>query len=151
MQTEQRLATAQITSNFLLGLLKPQPDLEMMSFLDDTDLESIVMRFAHGECHFWSLALAENHHNVEICGLFIGDEIIHSCLVSDNMYIDARGVHTKESLLESWQFVTGEICEIENISYSELYGLVNPTKEDLEDTHANINYWYSLTQEYFKN
>lgn len=86
--------SAAICKSLLNGEFKPNENLEFVSFLGDTDLESVVMRYGHGDCHIWSIALAEaalrNHYfDVKLFVLEIGATIIHSGVFFNGVFLDS--------------------------------------------------------------
>lgn len=144
-------ASSEICHALANGEFKPKTNLEFASFLGDTDLESVVMRYAHGECHFWTIALLEapwinQSAAVEVFCLLVDGALIHSGIFSNDIYLDAAGVHTKSDLISHWSMHGG--VELEVWDYDELHDCVYPTEQDLIDTKDNIEFWYKKTRNY---
>lgn len=141
----------QFCSDFLAGKYLAKDSLEDVSFLNDTDLESIVMRYAHGDCHAWTIALVECDFKLNIHGLYADGQIIHSCLSNGTIYLDATGIHTEDALLSTWKFITGVECEVEQLSHEEVYRLIMPMCDEIAEAQDNIAIWLKKASTYLKN
>lgn len=79
------LAVVKLSNDFFSGQLHPkEKTLEESLFLGDTDLESIVMQYAHGECHTWTVALHQACPRTGVHFVLADDEIIHSFITSED-------------------------------------------------------------------
>lgn len=147
----QKQQIQQLCSDFLGNKLKATDSLELLSFLGDTDLESIVMRYAHGDCHAWSLALHEINADMNLYLLVTDDSPIHSFIFDSEsgLALDSNGVHKIENLRSYWSAITGDECEIEESCYSTVYQLCNPYSGEIDDAMAHIIPWYEKTRQHF--
>lgn len=156
MNTSHIIETARLASDFLNGNLYPKEfTLEDEMVFEDADLESIVMRYGHGECHDWTYALTEACPSLDVHYILLGGEVIHSFVAnqSGTLALDSNGIHLFEKVKEYWQVITTEICTVVNMrdfKYS-LEELLAPELEDIEDAHANIALWYKKTEQHFKS
>jgi len=100
-------------------------ELELESICEQglSDVESVIMRFGHGDCHDLTLAL------MDTCGFEYGlvvmgertKTIIHSCvMLNDKTTLDAYGVNTVEKTSERY----GELSRI-NLGEKALVKCVN--------------------------
>lgn len=145
--------SAAICRSLLNDEFKPKENLELASFLGDTDLESVVMRYGHGDCHVWSIALAQAAFNDEIFGIDsfvmqIGSTIIHSGIYFNGVFLDSTGVHTEAELISHWAF-HGTV-EINMYDLDDLFYLVSPDEDEIAEAHDNIEFWYKKTEAYLK-
>lgn len=143
----------QLCSDFLSNQLKQGESLEELSFLGDTDLESVVMRYAHGDCHIWSLALHEVSEDLKPHLVLADDIPIHSFVVNlqTNTALDSNGVHHIESIRQYWSDITGVACDVEEVCHSTIYQLCTPCDDEVAEAVENIAFWYDKTRQHFLN
>lgn len=126
----------------------PKLPLEQVSCLDDSDLESVVMRYAHGDCHIWSLALFEKDQRLSIYGVFADKQLIHSCVSNSESFFDANGVQTQIELMAAWGFVDCQELHLVQMTYDELFALVSPDQEEILEADDNMEFWLNKTKQY---
>ena len=82
------------------------------------DVESVIMRFGHGDCHDLTLALMERAGFKSAIVIMTEESKmpIHSCvLIDDNTTLDAYGVNSIERTLERYKDLAFIYCGDENI------------------------------------
>lgn len=143
-------------SHIQVGLIQPMPmALEHQEDIANSDLESIVMRYAHGECFdllqmLLEVDLAQLYTPVVVYGF--NDQPIH-CLLGiktvsgDYVYLDANGIHTKEDVLEFWTyFQSRRNIEFLHLVRENFYELHNAENQTLIDASYNFCSWISLIE-----
>lgn len=90
-------------------------DLEQLlnsnKILDYPDIEELVLRYGHGDCHDLTFSLNELYQLKMIAIVSKSGLPIHSCvLINDNLTLDAYGINTLETTLKRYN----KLC-IDNI------------------------------------
>lgn len=139
--------------NFLNGKFGSQSnDYLIENMLDGTesDLESIVMNYAHGSCHDWSTALLTSNSELRAYCVFADDIPIHSFVSNkdNSLALDANGIHRIEALKKYWEFLAQDECEIEEVSPDFIYTLTMPSHDEISDAQLDIELWVSLSEKH---
>lgn len=124
--------------------------LEDMGWLGDPDLETIGMRYLHGECHVWTQALQDLVPTAEI-GVVMAEEtgIAHSFLIipETGKALDAGGLWDVETLRVRWEELMGEDCTIEKITREALENWDFCEEDEIEDAQADFSLWVEFSRD----
>lgn len=128
--------------------------LENTAFISDGDFESVVMRYAHGDCFQLSgmmlkLDISKKlkpyclFSTVGCCHSLVGIELEDGT----SLFLDANGLQTKESVKDQWKFVTGFNVDFVSYEYDRYMKNVHLDDDELTDTIFNFSEWISFVKD----
>ena len=123
-------------------------DLEDQIYNQDiepfNELEYILLRYGHGDCHLLSLALHERHgFPLKLLRTARSGFPIHSYVVSDNLCVDAYGINSAEKTFERYrQFARENYSEslvCVDIDANTLQELCSVDERELQDALTDFS------------
>ncbi len=97
-------------------------DLFFEHLLLTGDEETVVMKYAHGDCHHLTLALLKFDSSLKAIGFHNSeDEVIHSAISNNyGQVLDSNGVHSLDDCEQYWSAISGDSVEIKPMDESDV-------------------------------
>lgn len=125
--------------------------LETTNYMAYGDFESVVMRYAHGDCFALAALLVQMDEKNQLTPYFLrsSDGYYHGLVAfkgtdGSMVFLDSNGLQTQHSIATQWGFVTRQQVEFVESDREDFLEAINPDDEELEDAAHEFSEWISF-------
>ena len=125
--------------------------LETTNYMAYGDFESVVMRYAHGDCFALAALLVLMDEKNQLTPYFLrsSDGYYHGLVAfkgvdGSKVFLDSNGLQTESSITKQWKFVTRQQVEFVESDREDFLEAINPDDEELEDAAHEFSEWVSF-------
>lgn len=141
--------------SIVCGELKPlDRALETTNYMAYGDFESVVMRYAHGDCFALAALLVWMDEKNQLTPYFLrsSEGYCHGLVAFKQadgsfIYLDSNGLQTKEAIAKQWYFVTRQQVEFVESEREDFLERLNPDDDELEDAAYEFVEWINFVED----
>ena len=132
-------------------LLASDIALENSEFMSNPDFETVVMRYAHGDCYQLAATLLLLDHSNALTPYFLRSTqgYCHGlvCFQQGNgtkMFLDSNGLQTEQSVINQWSFLTKGKVDLIRYDREDFLDRIGIEDDEFEDAAYEFSGWISF-------